>query len=339
MFALHLAMSLLHGGGPPATFTNPVYAGADPWMVQHGPHYYLCQSENDLGVSVWKSQRLSDRGRKQVVWRAPQTGWNSRQVWAPELHRLDGRWYIYYAASDGENANHQMGVLGATTDDPQGPYAELGTLYTGDDVVSGEGNRWAIDGTVLELRGRRYFIWSGWPAAADIQFLYVAPLLNPWTTIGNRVRICGNDDFDWERVEDDPNRRGLNEAPQVIRHGGRVFIVYSCGASWLPGYKLGLLYMDEQADPMVPSNWSKLGRPAFMGDDRVHGAGHASFVKSPDGTQDWIVYHSKRSPQAGWERVVWLQPFAWGADDLPDFGSPFPPGEPLPLPSGEIYHP
>ncbi|MBN1513832.1 MAG: hypothetical protein JXB13_17585, partial [Phycisphaerae bacterium] len=71
-------------------FVNPVYEGADPWIVQHDGCYYLCKSEADEGVSVWKSDALTDPGAKRVVWNAPRQGWNSRQIWAPELHRLRG---------------------------------------------------------------------------------------------------------------------------------------------------------------------------------------------------------------------------------------------------------
>lgn len=54
-----------------ATFTNPIAPGADPWVVQHGGFYYWCASENDLAVVVYRSSRLSERGEKMIVWRAP----------------------------------------------------------------------------------------------------------------------------------------------------------------------------------------------------------------------------------------------------------------------------
>ena len=155
-------------------FTNPVYEGADPWVTAKDGYYYLCQSEGNRGVSVWKSDKLTDRGIKRIVWRSPKTGWNARQVWAPELHHLNGRWYVYYAASDGQNANHRTGVLEAKTDDPQGAYLDKGMLYTGDDVAKGTDNRWSIDATPLQIDDRLYLVWSGWPDEEDIQYLYIA---------------------------------------------------------------------------------------------------------------------------------------------------------------------
>lgn len=314
-------------------FTNPIYKGADPWVIKKGRHYYLCQSEKGRGISVWKSTKLIDRGIKRVIWKAPNKGWNSRQIWAPELHYLQGHWYIYYAASDGKNANHRMGVLESTTDDPQGPYIDKGMLYTGDDIVGKTNNRWAIDGTTLQVSDRLYFIWSGWPDTRDIQYLYIAHMKNPWTISSNRVKICENDTYIWERVAESPHQRGLNEGPQVLKRNGKIFIVYSCSGSWEPTYKLGLLYIDEAADPMDPKNWKKKSQPVFKSTKQVFGVGHASFAKSPDNTEDWIIYHSKTSRSDGWQRVVRTQKFGWIRDGFPDFGSPVPTGKVLPAPS------
>jgi GH43 family beta-xylosidase len=85
---------------------------------------------------------------------------------------------------------------------------------------------------------------------------------------------------------------------------------------------------------MKPENWQKTG-PVFQGNEKVHGVGHCSFAKSPDGTQDWILYHSKKTTDPGWDRDIRLQRFSWNADGSPDFGTPVSPGEPLDLPSGQ----
>ncbi|MBN2786218.1 MAG: family 43 glycosylhydrolase, partial [Pontiellaceae bacterium] len=76
------------------TFVNPVYEGADPFVYKHTDgFYYFCQSEGDRGIAIWKSDKLTDKGIKRLVWKAPDSGWNSKEVWAPELHFLDGKWY------------------------------------------------------------------------------------------------------------------------------------------------------------------------------------------------------------------------------------------------------
>ena len=321
------------GAEPAATFTNPVGPGADPWVVRHGGAYLWCRTEADLGVAVSKSDGLTGLGERHVVWEAPDDGPYSRQVWAPELHRLDGRWYVYTAASDGDNANHRAIVLESAGDDPLGPYGFKAELYTGDSVDTGADNRWAIDATVLEHGGGRYLVWSGWEGTEDEQWLYVAPLSNPWTVSGNRVRIADNDDHLWERVDESSDMRGLNEGPQVLKHGGRVFLVYSGSGSWQPSYKMGMFELTPGGDPLAASSWVKRPEPVFRPTERTYGVGHGSFTKSPDGTRDWIVYHAKLERAHGWRRAIFAQPFGWHGDGTPDFGRPVAAGVPLPVPS------
>ncbi len=339
MDGLHAPSSLNTSLGPavlaPATkhFVNPVLPGADPYVVRHAGAYYLCLSQDHLAISIWRSDCLSSWTERQVVWEPPASGPCSAEVWAPELHRIGDRWYIYFAASDGKNKNHRMWVLESAGDDPLGPYTNRGTLYTGDCVARGTGNRWAIDGTVLRHHGQHYFLWSGWPAARDVQYLYIAEMSNPWTISSNRVQLCHNADYHWERVGESPRRRGLHEAPQILERNGRTFLIYSCSASWLPGYKLGMLHLRYGGDPMVADDWMKHPAPVFQSTADTVGVGHCSFTTSPDGREDWIVYHAKVDRQPGWNRAIHVQSFDWAADGTPRFGVPHPAGNALAVPS------
>lgn len=319
----------------PATFENPIAPGADPWVVRHGGYYFWCLTEQDLGVAVYRSTSLTALGEKCVVWRAARQGPYSGQVWAPELHRLDGRWYIYVAVSDGNNANHRMIVLESSGDDPTKPFHFKAELYTGDDFAGRTANRWAIDATVLELAGRRYCLWSGWEDERDAQWLYIAPMSNPWTLSAARVRLCANDDFVWERVGGTRRGRGLNEGPQVLQRNGRTFVVYSCSGSWEPTYKLALLELLPGRDPLTPASWRKHERPVFQATEATCGVGHCSFTQSPDGREDWIVYHAKVSPAHGWQRMIHVQPFSWDKAGVPVFGVPVGAHASLERPSGE----
>jgi GH43 family beta-xylosidase len=318
-----------------STFVNPIARGADPWIVRHDGWYFWCLSEKDLGVAVYRSRSLTTLGEKFLVWRAPLTGPYSAQVWAPELHRLDGRWYIYVAASDGDNATHRMLALESEGDDPTQPFHFKAEFYTGDDFIGRTENQWAIDGTVLEHAGQRYFLWSGWADGRDEQWLYIAPMTNPWTLSAARVRLCANDDHAWERVGESVRGRGLNEGPQILQRDGRVFVVYSCSGSWEASYKLGLLELIPGADPLVPASWRKHGRPIFEGTSTTFGVGHCSFTVSPDANESWIIYHAKVSRVHGWDRRIHAQPFRWANDGLPDFGVPVSAHAAMPRPSGD----
>lgn len=317
----------------PGTFANPVAAGADPWVVYHEGWYYWCLSLEMRGVAIYRSPTLTALGELVSVWHAPASGPHRAEIWAPELHRLDGRWYVYVAASDGNNANHRMIVLEVDGAHPTGEMQFKAELYTGDDIRGRTNNRWAIDGTVLTRGRRRYLLWSGWADERDEQWLYIAEMLNPWTVSSNRVRLCANDDFVWERVGESLSGRGLNEGPQVLERQGRVFVVYSASGSWETSYKLGMLELRPGGEPMKPRDWSKFSEPVFAATENVWGVGHCSFTQSPDGTEDWIAFHAKVERAHNWNRVIHVQPFSWDANGRPVFGRPVAAGEPLALPS------
>lgn len=320
---------------PAETFTNPVGPGADPWVVRHEGFYYWCASEDDLAVAVYRSDRLTQRGEKIIVWRAPAKGPHSREIWAPELHRLDGKWYIYVAASNGKNETHRMIVLESVGEEPTSEFRFKAELYTGDDLCTKKNNRWAIDGTILEHGGARYMLWSGWADERDEQWLYIARMENPWTLATARVRLCANDDFLWERVDETAGSRGLNEAPQVLVRDHRVFVIYSASASWATSYKLGMLELVAGGDPLNPRAWLKYRTPVLRATRCMWGVGHCSFTRSPDETEDWIVFHAKLETKPNWNRAVHVQRFTWDEGGAPVFGEPIAAGVPLPCPSGE----
>lgn len=83
-----------------ASYSNPLLtSGADPYAIYHDGVYYYTQSMYDH-LSIWKTKDITDlrHARSKTVW-LPDDLTNSRDLWAPELHYLDGKWYLYYAAA------------------------------------------------------------------------------------------------------------------------------------------------------------------------------------------------------------------------------------------------
>jgi GH43 family beta-xylosidase len=307
------------------TYTNPIIAnGQDPWVVEHGGQYFYCYSAGrDIRVRRAAELHQIGGGDETVIWTAPDDGLYSQNVWAPEMHLIGGRWYIYFAADDGENQNHRMYVLRSEGEDAAGPYAFVGKVSDGAD-------RWAIDGTVYQgPGGGLYFIWSGWPGDENgRQNLYIAPMSDP-VTIAEPGVLISEPTLDWESASE-PR---VNEGPQVLVRGGKVHVIFSAGGSWTDDYCLGRLTLVRDS-PLEPGAWAKHPEPVFKKTADVFGPGHASFIHMQDGgdRSDWIVYHAAKSKGSGWVRDIRLQPFQWDADDNPDFGEPISTGVPVVVP-------
>lgn len=294
------------------TIQNPVCpAGADPWVIEHDGYYYYCYSLG-IGVGVKKMSSLTEIASDGAwVYLAPQDSAYSSEYWAPELHYINGEWYIYVAADDGNNDNHRMYVLKGTSQDPTQPFEMVG-------VITDSTNKWAIDGTVLTLNGELYFVWSGWEGDVNVaQNIYIAHMSNPWTIDSERV-LLSSPTYLWERV----GNPYVNEGPAALTHDGKSFIVYSASGSWTDNYCLGMLTLTGD-DPLNPDHWEKSETPVFKQRKHVaYGPGHCSFTTACDGSV-WMVYHANLVSGTGWDgRSVWLAPVTFDANGKPKFGQP-----------------
>ncbi len=298
---------------------NYVRPGADPWVIEFNGKYYWSQSNNPAqSICVWESETPDNPGERHTIWRAPRRGPYSRELWAPEIHHYNGKFYVLFAADDGQNKNHRTYVLVSESDDPFSKYELHGPVYTGDSEDGQSDNHWAIDSTIFPHKDKFYLIWSGWEDDQDVQYLYIAPLKENLTeTAGPRVKICHNADYLWERVEERLGTRGLAEGPEILEApNGRIFLTYSCGASWLPTYKIGMLELVGD-DPMKPESWKKFDKPWFQSDEFQFGVGHGSFIRDKDG-QTRYVYHAKTDRNGGWsDRAVF-----WRYVDFDEDGTP-----------------
>ena len=313
------------------SYQNPLMEGADPFATFHdGKYYVLVTRANRVGIK--SAPKLQDIGplSEIKVWSykgSPVGG----HVWAPELHFIDDNWYIYTCGQNTGIDNNQewveyiqerqeMFVLKSTTGDPFGPYEFDAWL------IPGLG---AIDETIFtHTDGKRYIIWSQFniPGQAQSQCMYIAELLSP-TSIGlKRVKISCPDQA-WER-----HGWPVNEGAAVLEKNGKTYIVYSGSGYRVPEYALGYL-VNTDGDLLNPNSWTKVG-PVFQQDPSVgvYATGHNSFTTSPDGTEDWIVYHARLSTNGSVPRDMFIQKFTWDGD-VPVFGKPTPPDTDFACPS------
>jgi len=285
--------------------------GADPWVVADGEisagngsftpnptgRYYYCYSTgNGVGVAAGNSIVSALTGQRNTVYTAQGDAYFRAEFWAPELHKIDGRWYIYAAADDGDNFHHRMLVLRARTDDPCGPFDCVGKITDSTD-------RWAIDATILEYAGRLYFIWSGWEGEENVrQNLYIAPMSDPCTISGPRVMIS-TPDREWEKRGGMPS---INEGPAALVCGRIVHLAYSASGSWCDDYCIAALTC-RNGDLLNPAAWEKSDGPLMEKAPGAYGPGHCSFAME-DG-QLHIIYHANAVSGTSWGgRSVRVQP-------------------------------
>lgn len=321
------------------TFTNPILpSGADPFsFYKDGYYYYTHTLGNRIGL--WKTKSIADLSNathKTVYTPPPGTMW-SKSLWAPEIHFINGRWYIYYAADNGVNENHRMYVLENKNADPmQGGWEWKGKIADSSD-------KWAIDGNVFEYKKQLYMVWSGWEGDVNgQQNIYIARMKDPLSISGERVCIS-RPFYDWEthgRLTDanNPPQVNVNKGPQALMHGDKLHIVFSASGCWTDHYSLGLLTFNGKEDLLDSTAWKKKPAPIFTQSpgNAVFAPGHNSFFKSPDGKQDWILYHANDQPGQGCgrHRSPRAQPFSWNEAGEPVLGEPVKTGVALAIPAG-----
>lgn len=321
-----------------ATFTNPLLpSGPDPFSFHRNGYYYYTHTTGN-SVALWKTKSIADlkTAEKRIIFTPPPGTAYSKNLWAPEIHFIDKKWYAYFAADDGQNRNHRMYVLENSSPDPM----DGEWIFKG--KVADPTDKWAIDGDVFTYRKQLYMIWSGWPGDTDgRQNIYIAKMKNPWTIDGSRVQISSST-FNWEMIGDireaDSTRHvAVNEGPQILRNGKKLFIVYSASGCWTDYYTLGLLSFSGRRNLLDSSQWIKSPEPVFKQskENGVYAPGHNSFFKSPNGKEDWILYHANSLPGQGCgrQRSPRAQKFTWNQDGTPYFGEPVKENSPIAIPA------
>lgn len=300
---------------------------ADPWIYKHsdGYYYYTATVPEYDRLELRRAKRLAElpTAAGKVVWRKHDRGVMGSHIWAPEIHHIDGKWYIYFAAGGAEDVwAIRMYVLENSEANPlEGEWVERGQLKT-------DWESFSLDATTFEHRGQRYLVWAQHdPKIGGNTCLYIATMESPWSIKSPQVRIS-QPEYDWETV-----RFKVNEGAAALVRNGYVFLSYSASATD-HHYAMGLLAAREDADLLDPASWWKSPVPVMVSSppNSQYGPGHNSFTVSEDGETDLLVYHARNyreiegDPLHNPDRHTRVQPLVWRGDGFPYFGEPVPDG-------------
>lgn len=307
-------------------FNEPwILQRADPYILRHtdGQYYFTATVPEYDRLVLRRSSTLAGLANapETEIWHKHESGVQSEHIWAPELHFLDGKWYIYYSASDKDDiwALRPYVLVCEDRDPVTGRWTELGKMKRADeDPFSFED--FSLDATVFENHGKRYYVWAEKVGTGKkISNLYIAEMERPDKLRTVQVLLTGPD-YDWERVG-----FWVNEGPAAIKRDGKIFLTYSASETGID-YCVGMLSIDENEDLLDPRKWKKERYPVLKTDAslQIYGPGHNSFTVDEEGN-DIMVYHARTEaeitgdPLYNPNRHTQLMKVQWSEDGRPVF--------------------
>src|SRR5688572_5170405 len=307
------------------SFENPLLRQrADPHVILHtdGQYYFTATVPEYDRIEIRRTRDLNQlaTAETRVIWRKHATGPLSKHIWAPEIHHIDGKWYLYFNASSIDAIWEIRPQVLMTSGDPfTGEWKEMGQLKTGWESFS-------LDGTTFVHKGKRFFAWvqrGRTPEEGKGTNIYLSEMSSP-TTLTGKVAMLTRPDYEWEK-----RKYEVNEGPAFLVRNGRIFMTFSASAT-NSNYCVGLLTASADADLLDPASWTKSPEPVFKTSERtgIYGPGHNSYTTTPDGKTDIFVYHGREYRDiVGHElddpnRHTRAEVLRWKADGTPDFGEP-----------------
>lgn len=298
---------------------------ADPYILKHTDGYYYFTATVPTYDKIIIRQSRSLAGLKEAaeytIWNKHERGEMGSHIWAPELHYLDNKWYIYFAAGDSEDIwKIRPYILECSDSNPvNGNWIEKGMMQSSEqDIYSFEG--FSLDATVFENKGERYFIWAEKVGVkCGISNIYIAKMDSPYKLKTQQVLLT-TPDYDWERVG-----FWVNEGPFILRRDDKIYLTFSASSTGAC-YCIGMLEADISSDLLDPLSWKKYKEPIVKADSsrNIYGPGHNCFTMDEEGN-DVMVYHARTTetivgdPLRDPNRHTMLMKIDWDIKNKPIF--------------------
>lgn len=253
------------------SYTNPVkLSTADPGAMAWGGKFYVVSTSGNPSFNIYESDDMVNWQWANAAVFDGTHPWGVDRFWAPELHRVNNKFYVYYSAGD---ANGKLRIGVATADAITGPYKDYGRPI----VTDG-------DSDVIDINffhdddGRQYLYWKR-DKTSQIMAQEVAA---DGVTLVGSPQVMAQPSLDWEQ--------NSMEGPWVMKKDGQYYMFYSGSVFYADTYGIGVA---RAASPLGP--WVKKGDPILRSGDRWKGPGHNSVVSI--GNDDFMFYHA-------WDKVV-----------------------------------
>ncbi len=298
------------------TYVNPVYDKylGDPFVLRHQGHYYAYGTA-PASPQGWRFPILHSTDL--VHWEAK--GWALQPLaggvhfWAPEIAYQNGTFYLYYSADGIEGKDHQLRA--ATSLSPLGPFEDIGRVLIPDQPFT-------IDPHPFQDRDEQWYLYY----SRDFLTLdddnrigtgIVVDRLVDMVTLAGDPQVVVRPHADWQLFQAQrPIYGGIYnwytiEGAAVRLHNDQYYCFYSGGAWERENY--GVSYV-VAAHPLGPFHRPpNLSLPLLRSSPgNVIGPGHNSFTLSPNGQQEYIVYHAWNQEMTA--RLMCLDRFEWDAD-------------------------
>ncbi len=304
-------------------YKNPlnVYKVADPFVLFYKGKYYLyATSERGAGpqggFEVWESNNLVDWIYRGWAYESNENSWGKDSFWAPEVLYKNGKFYLFYSARGYIKGKKTLRICLAISNSPLGPFKDLkAPLFDfGYAVIDAH--------PFIDDDGKIYLYFSRDVSENPTSDIYVVRLSEDLlNTIGEPIFLTSPTQL-WER------NSKWNEGPFVVKYNKKYYLFYSANFFASPEYSVGYAVSNSPLGPFIKA----LENPILSRTEYVSGPGHNSVIKTPDGKEYFIIYHTQMKKEGTHLRQLAIDRLIFTPDGkLKVIG---PTNTPQPFPSG-----
>lgn len=309
---------------------------ADPSVITVGDTFYLYATNANSGLAcneihAWSSKNLSDWTALGEAFVPARDAWAVNTLWAPEVIERAGKYYMYYSGYD--LAKRRMCIGVAVASSPEGPFHELegtfdGKTYSRKTCPFDFGFPVIDPSPFIDDDGSAYLYFSRDQYKKESS-IFGCRLADDMVTVSDVTETpLLRPSQDWENYATSPR---WNEAPFMLKHGGKYYLTYSANYYQSSTYAVGVAVATSPLGNFIKADYNPIleAHPDWT---FISGTGHNSFFPSPDGSEIFIAYHSHiDTVNGGSERKINFDRVSFDGDRIVVCG---PSVTPQPLPSG-----